>query len=90
MKKLIGIGILFTVILSLSSCTEQARTKSFGGSYTITLKPGQKLIEATWKGDDLWYLTREMRENETTETYSFQENSSFGVFEGTVKFKEVK
>jgi hypothetical protein len=54
----------------------------------IDLPKGEKLIEATWKGEDLWYLTRPMRSNESPEIYIFREDSSFGVMEGTVTFKE--
>ena len=86
MKNLLG--ILLISILMLSSCTENTRAKSFGGDMTITLDEGQKLIEATWKKGDLWYLTRNRRDTEPIETYKFKESSSFGVLEGTVTFVE--
>jgi len=89
MKKiLILLSIVF--LMSAISCTEQVRTKTFGGSMTIDLPKNTKLIEATWKGDDLWYLTRPMRVNEKKETYTFKEESSFGMMEGSVIFKEHK
>ena len=89
MKKLFktSLGLLLMSTLLLS-CTENQRAKSFGGKATIKLTKGQKLVEATWKGEDLWYLTRERRVNEPIETYIFQENSSFGLLEGKVIFKE--
>lgn len=82
--------ILLCALLALTtiSCTENSRAKSFGGKMTVDLPQGEKLIEATWKEGDLWYLTRPRRANETTETYIFREESSFGVMEGTVIFKE--
>ena len=59
-----------------------------GGKATVRLPKGQKLVEATWKEVDLWYLTRDRREGEPIETFTFQESSSFGVIEGTVTFIE--
>ena len=43
--------VLFVVIgiLCLCSC-KQWVTREWGGSTTIKLEPGEKLIEATWKG----------------------------------------
>jgi hypothetical protein len=85
MKKLIT--ILCVAFLSIS-CTENQRTRNFGGTSTIHLPAGQKLFDVTWKGEDLWYTTRDRHEDETIETYTFQEESSFGILEGTVIFKE--
>lgn len=74
-----------------TSCTEKSRAKGFGGTTTIDVKPNHKLVDATWKGEaNLWYLTRPMREGETPETYTFQEDSNYGLLEGTVIFKESK
>lgn len=78
-------------VLSTVSCTENSRARKYGGTQTINLSPNTKLINATWKSDgDLWYLTRPMRADESPETTSFQEKSSFGLIEGTVKFVESK
>ena len=89
MKQFLFITMMLGLIL-MTSCTENERAKNFGGTQTIELPAGEKLIEATWKGDQLWYLTRPMRENESPETFKFQEKSSFGMIEGTVIFKESK
>lgn len=88
MKNKFLIALLMLLSLTLFQCTSNQRAKKWGGSYTIELKPGQKLVEATWKGDDLWYLTRERREGEYAETFYFKEDSSWGVLEGVVTFKE--
>ena len=76
------------VMMLLTGC--HGTTRSFGGSMEIELPPGQKLEEITWKDDDesLWYLTRPMREDEKPETHTFQQDSEWGVFEGTVTIKE--
>lgn len=63
-------------------------TKNYGGEMTIELEPGQKLEEITWKDDDLWILSRPMREDEQSETHTFYEKSEWGVFEGTVTVVE--
>lgn len=86
MKKFI---LLIIMVFCLTGCHET--TKSFGGNMTIELPKGQKLEEITWKDDtDLWYLTRPMREDEIAETHTFQQDTEFGVFEGTVTIIETK
>ena len=78
-------------VLSLTaSCTQNARVKNFGGTGNINLPKGQKLVNATWKETQVWYLTRQMRADETAETYQFQEESGWGVIEGTYIFHETK
>jgi len=78
-------------IIALStSCTENARVKRFGGEGTINLPQGQKLINVTWKQDEIWYLTRKMHNDEKAETYQFQEESAWGVVEGTYNLIESK
>lgn len=76
--------------LALTSCTEQSRAKNYGGTANINLEQGQRLINATWKGDDLWYLTEQMDSTYVPKTKYFQESSSWGVHEGTIIFKETK
>jgi hypothetical protein len=81
----LGLGLIL-----MASCTENQLAKGWGGTATVELPVGEKLIEATWKDEQLWYLTRPMREDESPETFKFQEKSSYGVVEGTVIFKESK
>ena len=78
------VGILAT------GCTENIRSKTFGGNMNVTLPQGQKLVTATWKNAELWYLTRPMQTNEVAETFTFVEKSSFGLVEGKVTFVESK
>lgn len=82
---------LIPLILALSlvtSCTENQRAKSLGGTATVTLPAGTKLVTATWKGEDLWYLYRDAKPGEKPEKLTFKEESSFGVLEGEVEFIE--
>lgn len=88
MKKTI-IGLMATTMLfGLTGC--QLAAKELGGDYTVTLPQGQKLVNATWKDTELWYLTKPMTKNDVAEIYTFQEDSTLGVLEGTVTIKEQK
>ncbi len=87
---LLIVGFMFICIVLSTGCTENQKAKKYGGSTTYELPKGQKLINITWKDNNIWYLTRPMNENETAEIYTFQEESSYGVWEGTVTIKETK
>ena len=62
MKKILF--VLFAVA-TLSSC-EQYITRQYGGNTTIKLEKGEKLIEATWKGEGIllsqWIRTIHQRQ----------------------------
>ncbi len=55
---------------------------------TITLQPGEKLMMATWKEDNLFYLTEPMEEDYVPKTKILRESSSLGILETTIKFVE--
>ena len=78
------------VLALTASCTENARVKNFGGTGDINLPAGRKLVNVTWKETQVWYLTRKMKADETPETYQFQEESGWGVVEGTYIIHETK
>ena len=84
MKKII---LLALTTLMMVGC-EQYVTRQAGGTMTIKLEPNQRLIEATWKEGDLWYLTEPMDSDYVPKTKVFQENSLYGVMEGKVIFVE--
>lgn len=87
MKKItLIIGLVSTIVFT--GCTGNQRAKNFGGNYTVDLETGQTLVTATWRGDNLWYLTRVRKEGEQPTTHTLIEDSSFGVIEGTVTFEE--
>ena len=69
-------------------CTKNQRAKQFGGTMEIEIPTNKKFVNATWKDDDLWYLTRDRKPGEEPETWTFEEDSSFGVLEGKVIFIE--
>jgi len=84
-KKMLAFLLLIAMTVG---CTENSRAKSFGGTAKMELPAGQKLVVVTWKDEDLWVLTRDMRDGETAESYKFQEESSWGVWEGTYLITE--
>ena len=92
MKKVLNIVMVVIVMgITMNSCTENQRAKNWGGTAKIVLPKHQKLVITTWKDDNLWYLTREMREDEKAETYTFVEDANFGIMNGKViLFVEVK
>lgn len=84
-----AVAILLAAAGVVSGCNNLARR--VGGTVTVTLPADQKLINASWKTDDsIWFLTRPMRDGEKAETYTYKEDSQFGVLEGTVIIKEVR
>tara|TARA_B100000927_G_C16415098_1_gene448935 strand:- start:882 stop:1178 length:297 start_codon:yes stop_codon:yes gene_type:complete len=95
-KKIIFMSIytiaiyLIVGLISLASCTQNSRAKSWGGTAEIVLPKGKKLVTATWKESNLWYLTKDMTEDDIAETYEFKEESGYGVMEGTYRIIEVK
>jgi hypothetical protein len=89
MKKIFIFSIcVIACIATMVSC-DQVITRKYGGTTTIKLEPGEKLIEATWKeGGNLWYLVEPMDSNYTPKTKVFKESSTMGVLEGKVVFEE--
>ena len=92
MKKLFsifGIVILAVTAFTFSSC-DQALTRSMGGTTKVQLEPGEKLLEVTWKGDNIWYLVEPMDSNYIPKTKTFKESSRAGILEGKVIFIETR
>lgn len=88
MRKVLLLPLVLLSMLAVFSCTENARTRTFGGNMTIKLPPGEKLIMATWKEADLFYLTEPMDSGYAPKVKIFREDSSFGVMECEVTFIE--
>jgi hypothetical protein len=74
--------------LALVSCTQNIRAKAYGGTAEVDLPAGTKLVTATWKDAQLWYLVRPAKPGEAPETLTLHEQSSFGVIQGKVVFRE--
>jgi hypothetical protein len=91
MKQLIGMVIgAITIGALMYGCTENEMARNFGGTETVELPEGRRLVNITWKGDkgaaNLWVLTKEDTTKPTT--YFFEEKSGYGVMEGKVIIKE--
>ena len=85
MKKFI---ILAVIALALSSCTENQRARTFGGTATINVEKGKKVMMATWKDEDLFYMVEDMEPDYVPHNKELIESSNFGVIESKVVFKE--
>ena len=86
---------LFLVSLALlaivmPSCTDNMMAKNFGGKTTINLDKGQKLVNMTWKDDNLWVLTTYMTPADSAKAYFFKESASFGMMNGEITVFETK
>lgn len=86
MKKVLF--LLFAILFCFTSCTEKQRTRQFGGSMVINLPKGQKLMMATWKETDLFYLLEPMDSNYIPKQKTFVEDSNWGVLESKIIFVE--
>ena len=65
--------------------------KNFGvDNGKVELPPNMKLILVTWKGNSMWVLYRPMREGESAEKYTYQEDSVYGLVEGSIDIIETK
>jgi len=85
------IFMLFLAITAfgvISSCTENQRAKKYGGTANVELPPGTKLITATWKEDQIWYLYSDRQPGEVPVKSVFHEQSKWGLVEGQVIFTE--
>ena len=69
MKTFLQLGFILIVASALLyGCTENQRARSFGGSMTIELPQGTDFVDATWKGETLWYITTTRPADGTVET----------------------
>lgn len=80
--------LVAVVAIVLTGCTQEQRAKNFGGDIVVDVKCDNKLFDVMWKDDNLWYAVRPMRSDEKPETFTFIEQSSFSIWEGTVTFNE--
>lgn len=86
---LIGFMIVFVLMACGSMTGCNAITRSWGGTQTISLDKGNKLVNLTWKENaSLWVLTRQAKDGEQPQTYEFREHSNLGVMQGKVIIKE--
>lgn len=65
-----------------------AAARRFGGTQVVKLDKGKKFVNATWKDDSIWIVTRTTKTGEPTESYEFIERSNLGVLQGKVVIQE--
>ena len=82
-----GMFSVMVAVLMLTSC-ENLVTRNFGGSQTIELEKGQRLVEITFKDNDLWILTEPMDSDYVPKTKTFYEDSNLGVMQGKITIVE--
>lgn len=83
--------IIITLVALLTiatSCTEQNMARRYGGNLKIELPKGEKLMMATWKEANLFYLTEPMDSGYIPKKKVFRESSNFGVWESEITFIE--
>lgn len=69
---------------------ENKRTVLFGGTMEIKVEPGQKVMIATFKGNNLFYMTEPMDSGYIPKIKTLHEKSGRGIIESKVKFIERK
>jgi hypothetical protein len=87
MRKII---LSLLALVTLISCTENVRAKSWGGTMSINVPKGNKVTNITWKEGDLWYSYRPLQDGEEPTIQTFVEESNLGIMEGKVIFIESK
>lgn len=83
MKIIISTLAVILAASMFSSCTANTRAKNWGGKETIEIKPNERVVNLTWKNDQLWILT----EDTVTHQLHFREKSAWGLIEGEINFK---
>ena len=81
MKKILT---LIATLLIFSSCTENERSRRFGGTQEIKLEENEKFINITWKENSLWVITQDT----ITGIVYAREKSSYGIMEGKIIITE--
>ena len=79
---------MLALLLSLLACTDNQRTKAFGGSMSVQVPCDQVVFDVTWKGEDLWYATQPAGQGWRPEQKRFIEYSSYGLVQGEVVLNE--
>lgn len=83
--------ILFAIIslaFIFSSCTENQRARTFGGTTTINVEKGKKVTMATWKEENIFYMVEDMDSGYIPKDKELIESSSFGIIESKIVFHE--
>lgn len=85
---IVSTALVFGSLITLSSCTENERSRIYGGTMEIKVEPGKKVTMATWKENDLFYMVEDMETEYTPHNKELIEASNFGIIQSKVVFKE--
>ena len=91
LEKLLGmtlIAMVFVAMAFIVMSIPQCSAKSFGGSITVDLPTGKKLVNVTWKETNLWCLVKDASATDKAEKYLFMEKSTFGILQGQITIVE--
>lgn len=88
MKKVLFIVSIILAMFINVSCTENYRAREFGGTVTIHVEKGKKVMMATWKGEDLFYMVEDMEDDYVPHNKKLIESSAYGIIESNVIFVE--
>lgn len=88
MKKLLTVTLVLITMLAFSSCTQNQRARSLGGTMEVKVKPGYKVTMATWKQNDLFYMIEKADSSYVPTEKILVEDASWGVLETKVTFIE--
>lgn len=68
--------------LVLTSCTDNVRTRMYGGKEDLVLQKNEIVVGATFKEADLWVITQDT----VTGISYMREKSNWGILEGQITF----
>jgi hypothetical protein len=74
------VALFIAIVMGSTSCTDNQRARSFGGTETIKLLPNEEFVNITWKQDNLWVIVKDT----VTGKFYAREKSSFGLMQGKV------
>ena len=93
MKKFIIVGAIIILIafsLFWILLPENTVARKLGGTLEIEVDPGQKVMMATFKDSDLFYMTEPMDSSYIPTVKTLHEKSKYGIIETKVKFIETR
>ena len=79
---------MLIALVAMCSCTPNQKARHWGGNLTVYLPFNEKLVNATWKESNLYYLTEPMDSDYVPKDKKFIEESNWGLLETTITFIE--
>ena len=89
-KHIVLLLVIILPLITFSSCTEQTRVRTLGGSMQVRLPVNKKLVMCTWKDSSLFYLLEDMEDTYVPKKKYFFESSALGVLQTEITFIETR